>query len=59
MNTPLYEHMLAFLTCPYIVAGLVHPAYEKLQANDCVNDDDKHDEQTNMEQRHHGLHDRV
>lgn len=51
--------VLAFLTCSYIVAGLVHFAYEELQPNDGINDDDEHDQQTDVEQRHHGLHDGV
>ena len=37
----------------------MHPAYEELQADDGVDDDDEHDQHTDVEQRHHGLHDGV
>lgn len=47
------------LTCPNIVTCLVHSANEKLQANNGIYDYDKHDQQTNMKQRNHCLHDGV
>lgn len=46
-------------TCGAGVACLVHPADEKLQANDGVDDDDKHDQHTDVQEGHHGFHDGV
>lgn len=46
-------------TCSYVVAGPVHASNEKLQTNDGVDDDDKENQQSNVEQRNHCLHDRV
>lgn len=46
-------------TCAHEVARLVHPPNEKLQADDGVDYDDKHDQHTNVEQGHHGFHDGV
>lgn len=34
-------------------------AGEKLQPDDSVDDDDEHDEKSDVEQRHHSLHDGV
>lgn len=46
-------------TCGGIVTSLVHPANEKLQSDDSIDDDDKHDQHTNVQQRDHGFHDGV
>lgn len=46
-------------TCSSVVAGLVHASYEELQTNDGIDDDDKEDQQSNVEQRNHRLHDGV
>lgn len=51
--------MSVVLTCAFVVAGLVHPAKEELQPDDGVDDDDKADQHTDMQQGHHGLHDGV
>lgn len=46
-------------TCATKVTRLVHPADEKLQADDSVDDDDKHDQHTNVQKGDHGFHDGV
>lgn len=53
------QGMSGSVTCGAGVARLVHPADEKLQANDGVDDDDKHDQHADVQERHHGLHDGV
>lgn len=47
------------VTCSYVVAGLVHSSDEELQTNDGVDDDDKENQQSDVEQRDHRLHDGV
>lgn len=46
-------------TCSCVVAGPVHSAYEELQTNDGIDDDDEENQQSNVEQRNHRLHDGV
>lgn len=46
-------------TCAGVVAGFVHPADEELQADDSVDDDDKHDQHSDVQKRNHGFHDGV
>lgn len=46
-------------TCPCVVAGPVHASNEELQTDDGVDDDDKENQQGNVEQGNHGLHDGV
>lgn len=46
-------------TCAHGVARLVHPADKKLQADDGVDDDDKHDQHTDVQKGDHGFHDGV
>lgn len=42
-----------------VVAGPVHAPDEQLQPDDGVDDDDEEDQQGDVEQRNHGLHDGV
>lgn len=37
----------------------MHPADEELQADDSVDDDDKHDQHSDVQKRNHGFHDGV
>lgn len=37
----------------------MHPADKKLQADDSVDDDDKHDQHADVQKRDHGFHDGV
>lgn len=46
-------------TCAHGVAGFVHPADEKLQTDDGVDDDDEHDQHTDVQEGDHGFHDGV
>lgn len=46
-------------TCPCVVAGSVHASNEELQTDDGVDDDDKENQQGNVKQGNHGLHDGV
>lgn len=46
-------------TCAGVVAALVHPADEELQADDGVDYDDKHDQHADVQQGDHGFHDGV
>lgn len=46
-------------TCANIIAGCVHFADEKLQANDGVDDDDKQHQEGDVKERDHGFDDGV
>lgn len=46
-------------TCADGVTRLVHPADEKLQTDDGVDDDDEHDQHTDVQKGDHGFHDGV
>lgn len=46
-----------FLTCDFIVAGLVELPHVELQANDSKHEDGHEQQQADLQQGNHGLHD--
>lgn len=58
-ETPTAASSMDLHTCPCVVACPVHASNEELQTDDGVDDDDKENQQGNVEQGNHGLHDGV
>lgn len=53
----VHPKTVTILTCVYPEAGGVELSHVKLHANDGEHDDGKEEQQANLEQGYHGLHD--